>query len=183
MINGKNSHGAMWKIIISISLFCLVSLSSSGQLLKTRLDFVGGIGYPEYMHIGMRYQYSKVAQFGFYYGGDLGLDNAIIRTWNFDHMYSFGKHSYFSNRPVWYARQGFTYSIHTTADRIYKYSYINLSAGRDFNFNSLIAINADMGWILQIREKREFKDPSLDPWYRNEWIWKALIRVQLCISL
>ena len=174
----------MKKNILAIIFLFFISITASGQWIKTRLDFLGGIGYPEYIHGGLRYQYSQVAQLGFYYGGDiLGFSSAIIRTWNFDHMYHFGKHSYFSNRPVWYARQGFTYSIHTTADRIYKYSYINLSAGRDFNINSFISINADMGWIWQVREKREFKDPSLDAWYRNEWIWKPLLRVQLCFSL
>ena len=174
----------MKKNLLTIILLIFISYAVSGQWLKTRLDFTGGIGYPEYIHGGLRYQYSQSAQLGFYYGGDIGLSsNAIIRTWNIDHMYHFGKHSYFSNRPVWYARQGYTYSIHTTADRIYKYSYINLSAGRDFNISSLISINANMGWIWQVREKREFKDPSLDAWYRNEWIWKPLLRVQLCFSL
>ncbi len=173
----------MRKNIALLTLLICFSIPVSAQLLKTKLDFVGGIGFPEFVHGGLRYQYSPSTQLGFYYGGDLGIKPAIIRTWNFDHLFSFGKHSYFSNRSVWYARQGFTYSIHTTADRIYKYSYINLSAGRDFNINNLLAINADMGWICQVREKKEFKDPSLDAWYRNEWIWKALLRVQLCISL
>lgn len=168
-------------LIILFSLICTVDLSA--QIIKTKLDIVGGIGFPEYIHGGIRYQYINSAQLGIYYGGDLGLDPAIIRTLNFDHQFHFGKYSHLSNRPVWYARQGFTHSNHTSADRIYKYSYINLAAGHDFNINKLIAINADIGWIWQVREKREFKDPSLDAWYRIDWIWKPLIRIQLCASL
>lgn len=169
--------------IIFILFSLVLSVTTSAQLLKTKLDFVGGLGFPEFFHGGLRYQYTGVTQIGFYYGGDLGFNTAIIRTWNFDHLYHFGRYAYMSNRPVWYARQAFTYSIHTATDRIYKYSYINISAGRDFHINKFLAINADIGWVWQVKEKREFKDPSLDPWYRNEWIWKALIRLQLAVSI
>ena len=173
----------MKKAITFLIIFLIFSIPVSAQLLKTKLDFIGGIGYPEFFHAGLRYQYTDISQIGVYYGGDMGIRTSVIRTWNADHLYHFGKFSYHSNRPVWYARQGFTYSIHTTADRYYKYSYINLSGGREFNIKSWIGINADMGWIWQIREKTQYKDPSLDPRYRSKWVWLPLIRLQVSLSL
>lgn len=153
------------------------------QIIKTKLDFVGGLSYPEFLHGGIRYQYSDIAQAGFFYGGDMGINPAIIRTWTADNMIHFGNISYHSNRPVWYARQGFTYAMHTEEDKIYKYSLINMGLGRDIQLNNIIGFNTDMGFILQVREKMDFKDASVDSWYKTKWIWKYLFRFQLYISI
>jgi hypothetical protein len=174
----------MKKRIIPVVLLVFVcSLNLSSQIVRSRLDFVGGIGYPEYIHGGIRYQYTGYTQLGFYYGGDMGIKPEIIRTWSGDNFIHFGKHMYSSNRPAWYARQGFTYSIQTTADKIYKYSYLDLSAGREFGINDWLGINVDMGFIGQIREKVEAKDHSEQPSYRTDLNWKPLLRFQIFISL
>jgi hypothetical protein len=170
-------------LLLLFILFLLNSLNLSSQIFRSKLDFVGGIGYPEFIHGGIRYQYTGVTQLGFYYGGDMGIYPEIIRTWTGDNFIHFGKHSYVSNRPAWYARQGFTYSIQTAADRIYKYSYIDISAGREFGINDWIGINADLGFIGQVREKIQIKNSSEDPLYRTDLIWKALIRFQIFISI
>ena len=100
----------MFKIKYYVSIIILfVSFSGvSGQIIKTRLDFVGGISAREYLHGGIRYQYTDITQFGAYYGGDVGVYSEIISTWSLDHMIHFGKLGFYTNRPVWYARQGFT---------------------------------------------------------------------------
>lgn len=172
----------MQKKIVFLGLLFL-PLLTNGQILKTKLDFIGGVGYPEYFHAGIRYKYYRNCDLGFYYGGGMGISNAVINTWNFDHLIHFGQHSYLSNKPVWYARQGFTRSVHTTSDRIYKYSYINLGAGRDINITSILGFNIDMGAIIQVREKREFRDHSLTTYFETRWIWKPLVRLQLNISI
>jgi hypothetical protein len=160
----------------------IFKITSSAQIIKTKLDVPLGISFPEFFHVGIRYQYAEIGQLGVYFGGDMGIKPSIIRTWTLDNMIHFGNVSYHSNRPVWYSRQGFTYSIHTEEARIYKYSYINMGVGHDFPLNSRLGINADMGFILQVREKMEFKDDTVDPWYRTNWYWKYLVRVQVYYS-
>ncbi len=169
--------------LLVITMLLFNSLTISSQIIRSKLDFVGGIGYPEFVHGGIRYQYTDITQLGFYYGGDMGIKPEIIRTWTADNFIHFGKHSYAPNRPVWYARQGFTYSIQTTADRIYKYSYIDVSAGREFGINDWIGINADMGFIGQVREKIEYKNSDASPSFRTNLIWKPLLRLQIFISI
>jgi len=162
-------------MIRKITLFFVLLLFpvvSQCQILKTKLDFVGGVGFPEYFHAGIRYQYYEYFDLGFYYGGGMGISNTIIRTWNFDHLIHFGPYSYFSNKPVWYARQGFTRSIQTS-DRVYKYSFINLGLGRSFNISSVLGLNLDLGTAIKFSAN----------YYETRWNWRPLIRLQINISI
>ncbi len=173
----------MKRSVLPLLLLILLFTNASSQIIRSKLDFVGGIAYPEYIHGGLRYQYSDITQLGVYYGGDMGIKPEIIRTWTGDNFIHFGKHAYTPNRPVWYARQGFTYSIHTTADQIFRYSFIDVAAGREFGFNNWIGINADMGLLARVREKIEYKDGRSDPSYLTSWEWKPLLRFQIFISI
>lgn len=164
-------------------VFLVLSFPARAQVFKTKLDFVGGISAREYTHAGVRYQYTDFTQLGLYYGGDMGIKPEIIRTWCFDHMIHFGKNSYYTNRPAWYARQGFTYSINDATDRIYNYSYINMSAGREFGINNWLGVNLDMGFILQIMERTDYKAEGYPDRFRNSWFWLPLLRAQIFISL
>jgi hypothetical protein len=168
------------------ALWCLmlcVPFNTNGQFIKTKLDFVGGISAREYIHGGLRYQYSDITQLGLYYGGDIGLNPEIINTYCIDNMIHFGKDSYYSGRPVWYARQGFTYAMSKENDKTRKFSYINLAAGREFCVNDWIGFNADLGMIIQVREKTEWKDSTKDDMYNTVIQWLPLLRVQVFISL
>ena len=148
MIKNKTSFFE-WKIkwLLNCSWFILLwgCYNLNGQIIKTKLDFVGGISAREYIHGGIRYQYSDFTQLGLYYGGDIGLFSEIINTYCIDNMIHFGKHSYYSNRPAWYARQGFTYALSKAVDRTHKFSYVNLAAGREFCVNDWLGFNARSG--------------------------------------
>jgi hypothetical protein len=184
LANSFHRHHSMKKYVLSVLIFLLFhSINISSQIIRSKLDFIGGIGYPEFIHGGLRYQYTGITQVGFYYGGDMGIKPEIIRTWTGDNLIHFGKHSYAPNRPFWYARQGFTYAVQTTTDRIYRYSYIDASIGREFGINDWIGINADMGFIGQVREKIESRNSGDQPLYRTDLIWKPLIRFQVFISI
>lgn len=171
------------KNIIIAFLLSLFLATANAQVFKTKLDFVGGISAREYIHGGLRYQYTDITQLGFYYGGDLGINTAIIRTYCIDNMIHFGKESFITNRPVWYARQGFTYSSNTETSQTYKYSYVNISAGREFGINDWLGVNFDMGVILQLMEKTVYENPAYADRYRNTWFWLPLVRAQIFISL
>jgi hypothetical protein len=167
-------------------LLCLLlwdPIISNCQIIKTKLDIVGGISAREYVHGGIRYQYSDITQLGLYYGGDIGIYPEIINTYCIDNMIHFGKQPYHSNRPAWYARQGFTYSVSKAVDFKRIFSYIDLSAGREFCVNDWLGFNFDLGLLVQLSEKKIWKDPS----HGNENIqilqWLPLFRLQAFISL
>jgi len=174
----------MKKLVWNMSLLVILIIPSNsfGQIIKTKLDIIGGASAREYLHGGLRYQYTDITQIGLYYGGDVGLYSDIITTYAADHMVHFGKNSFYSNRPVWYARQGFTYVNSKEADRTRKFSYINLALGRDFAVNDWLGFNADLGIIMQIKEKIKL-DSSSDPVNDNNIQWMPLLRVQVYISL
>ena len=161
-----------------------IFLYSSGrtQIIKTKLDIVGGISAPEFVHGGLRYQYADIAQIGAYYGGDVGLDKSIITTYSVDNMLHFGNENYHSGRPVWYTRQGLTLTKTITADQTIHTSKINLSLGREFPVNDWLGFNADLGATWQVREKYRLKSGG-DTFYDSSWIWLALFRAQIFISL
>jgi hypothetical protein len=172
-----------WSLVIFTVLLLSIPFCTNGQIIKTKLDFVGGISAREYVHGGIRYQYSDITQLGLYYGGDLGMYSEIVNTYSIDNMIHFGKDSYYSGRPAWYARQGFNYAISKEADKTRKFSYINLSAGREFCVNDWLGFNADFGILVQAREKKVWKDKRLGTTYDTNIQWMPLLRIQVFISL
>ncbi len=175
----------MVKIRVYIGILVLLFAFSGvyGQIIKTRLDFVGGFSAREYLHGGIRYQYTDFTQLGAYYGGDVGIYHELITTWCLDHMVHFGNHGFYSNRPVWYVRQGFTQKKSIASDRTYNFSYVNIAAGREFGIKNWLGVNADLGFILQVRERMEWKAPDLEDIYDSKWYTLALVRIQLFVSL
>jgi hypothetical protein len=171
------------KLIITSLLFLLTNLIGNAQIIKSKLDVVGGISAREYAHIGLRYQYAEIAQLGVYVGNDLEINaNEAIGTFCIDNMIHFGKLNFFSNRSVWYARQGYTYlKNRIDADETRKYSYIDLSLGREFPFSNRLGVNVDFGLIWQFREYHE-KNPPLEAPINTNFRTYPLARVQLYYS-
>lgn len=164
---------------LSIAFFLVITFfNSEAQIIKSKLDIVAGLSAREYFHLGARYQYAEIAQLGIYLGNDLELNSGeVIRTFCIDNQVHFGKHSYYSNRPVWFARQGYTFLKNNTADQeIVKYSYIDLSIGRDFPINDWFGLNVDMGMLVQFRENSN--KAALNTFLRT----LPLARVQLYYS-
>jgi hypothetical protein len=175
----------MWKNIICL-FFLLLSAAaeeSSGQLIKTRLDLIGGVAYPEFVHGGLRYQYYQRGQIELSYGGDMEFKPEIIRTYALNHMFHFGKKNFYSNRPAWYSRQGFTYITKTDESMVYKQSFLTLSLGYDFPINNWFGVNADMGLSSRIYQVEGFKDTGdplqIDP----RWYPGFTARIQIYFSL
>lgn len=171
-------------LVTALIVTILFSGYAKGQVIKSKLDLVSGISAREYIHGGIRYQYTDITQLGFYLGNDLELRNTEnISTYCLDHLIHFGTLSFYSNRPVWYARQGFTYSINKIGNQqTRKFTYINLSCGRDFAFNDWLGLNTDLGLICQVQEKIEYTGNPIETPYRTGRRLFPLARVQLFLS-
>ncbi len=140
--------------LIALSLFLLGSFVLNAQIIRSKLDVVGGLGIREFVHAGLRYQYTDITQVGLYYGGDLEFGPEIIKTYAFDHFIHFGQISFNSGRPVWYARQGVTYSdeIIDSQETVNRLFFV-LGAGREFSVNTWLGFNVDAGINWQLVKK------------------------------
>ena len=116
------------KTKLVILLCFMIGGKLQSQIIKSKLDVVGGISAREFIHGGLRYQYTEITQLGFYVGNDLEIRNDENNTtYCIDHMVHFGNHSYRTNRPAWYARQGYTLSKNVYGDyKAFNYNYFNL---------------------------------------------------------
>lgn len=166
-------------LIIAVTL----SVGLNAQIIQSRLDIVGGISAREYVHGGIRYQYTEITQLGLYVGNDLEIRTSEnITTFSVDHMIHFGELNFNTNRPEWYARQGYTFSKNHLGDhQTRKYSYLNFSAGRELAFNDWLGVNADLGFVWQIREKIE-ENPPLEAPINTNFRLYPLARVQVFLS-
>jgi hypothetical protein len=153
-----------------------------GQIIKSKLDVVGGISAREFLHTGLRYQYSAFTQIGVYVGSDLDIRGTeSITTFCVDNLVHFGKFNYFSNRSVWYARQGYTLLNNKSGENDEtNFNYIDLSLGREFPINNWLGFNADLGLLVQFREKQI--EPSTDFPLNLHWYYMPLARFQFYIS-
>lgn len=156
-------------------------MPAKSQIIKSKLDLTAGVAAREFAHIGLRYQYYDITQIGVAYGGDIGFrPDEVITTLNVDHMVHFGKLSYYTNRPAWYCRQGYTYSVNNEgAHRTSKYSYLLLSLGREFAVNNWLGFNADLGVNWQIMKRVEENGTDRKD---NLRYWMPLARLQVFIS-
>jgi hypothetical protein len=165
-------------------IICLgSSVILNAQIIKSKLDLVGGISAREYFHLGLRYQYNDIMQLGVYVGNDLELKgNQAIKTFCVDNQIHFGKLSFHNNRPAWYLRQGYTFSSNNLgAQETRRYSYIDLSLGREFAISDHFGANADMGMLVQFREYRK-TEPPLDTPLQTNWFVMPLLRLQFYYS-
>jgi hypothetical protein len=151
---------------VSIISFVLIinGFLCQGQKLPT-FDITTGGGFTEAIHLGCKIQITQKNQIGFYYGNSLMLYRYSYNSYNIDHQFHFGKTSDFSQRPVWFFRQGLSYSIDNAAYSEIKYLFVSLCLGREFNISPKVGFNLDLGLSRTLMEKERIKDPSIEPWF------------------
>ena len=171
----------MRKIVLISGIVCIM-FSAKAQVIKSKLDVVCGASAREYYHLGLRYQYIDNFQLGLYYGNSLGINSKTIYTYSINNLIHFGEHSFYSNRSVWYARQGYTYAIKEEGTETTYFSFINIALGREFNVSEKVGFNVDGGLIIQTSEKTEWSS-SITPTKKNKtWFYLPLVRVQVYYS-
>jgi len=149
--------------IITVALIVNVFICQ-GQKLPT-LDITAGGGFIEAFHIGCKIQITEKNQICFYYGNSLMYYRYSYNSFSADHQFHFGKTSNFSERSVWFFRQGLSYSIDNAAYSETKYIFISLCLGREFNISPKIGFSLDLGLSRTLMEKERIKDPSISPWF------------------
>jgi hypothetical protein len=151
------------KKFITIFYLLIISLSLYGQKLPS-VDIVGGVGFAELVHLGVKTQVSKQGQVGLYYGnGFYYLPDEHYRTYSLDYQYHFGKESKHISRKVFY---GHSELIYWTRNNVYEHMKslaLSIGVGRDFNFSDKMGMCLDFSLITALHQERVIKDEHYEP--------------------
>ena len=131
---------------------------STSVLAREGINLYLGCGFPDMISAGVRIQADQV-QFGAGYGFVPGYEERAYSL-SGDLFYHFGGSTEFSERRPWFVRAGVIYTYDETPSKIFKYSYLPLRVGRDFNFSQRVGFVIDLGAMFLIAEKEEVKQPS-----------------------
>lgn len=140
-------------LIITLIFSCGYQASA-----QEKLNISGGLGLPELLNIGVRYQLEQV-QIGFSVGSMPYGSGEYLVSFSGDVYYHFGGSSELSNRKPWYGRIGLNYLRDESELVIDKYFYLTTRFGRDFNISRKIGIEIDIGAIFQLSNKEIRKSP------------------------
>lgn len=136
--------------LILIALFSFGYINhSSGQ---EKINISTGIGIPELLNIGVRYQFKQV-QAGICIGTMPVKDEKLISICG-DLFFHFGEVPNLSARRAWYARIGLNYLRDETNTIEDRYTYFNIRFGRDLNISKKVGIAIDLGTLIQLSYKR-----------------------------
>ena len=143
------------------TLFFLSFLSSNALFAQEKVNISVGIGLPEFLNAGVRYQLGQMqvgASFGI-----MPVKDESLYTVSGDIFYHFGGSSALSPRRPWYGRAGINYMRNETDTFIDKYVFLNTRVGRDFNISEKVGVQIDGGILFQLYNDEVRKEPS-DGW-------------------
>ena len=125
---------------------------------QEKINVTAGIGFPELLNFGVRYQLSQ-AQIGVSYGLKyFGWPEGLFSI-SSDAYYHFGGKTKLSEIRPWYARAGLNYVRSETAALIEKDLFLNLRVGRDLNVSKKVGVEIDAGPLFWLLKKETRKKP------------------------
>lgn len=134
------------KSLCTILLLIAFLLNSGGKAFgQDKTNFSVGIGLPELLNIGIKYQILDQSKIGLSIGWwpDWKYSGQLL-SFSGDFYYHFAGSSKYSDLRPWYGRIGLNYDREDLGDIInWWYSYLRF--GRDFYFSDQIGISIDAG--------------------------------------
>ena len=130
-----------------------------------RMDIMGGFGFPDLLHGGLRAHLGTNYRLGFTVGS-LPMNNEEERVFTFslDNYVTFNRNGIPAKSP-WYFRCGINYIRWETEEKITKDSHLNISFGKELEITDLFGFNIDAGLNIPINHKEERKVPETSSWF------------------
>jgi hypothetical protein len=123
------------------------------------LNIVGGYSMPEFLHLGVRYEFSQ-----FQLGISVGKhDN--LKSFSYDFFYHYTGDSELSYRHTWFLRFGLNFVTENDKMKTNKTTFLGVRVGHDINLTSNVGIALDIGVLFIVDEEeidREWQ--SKDQW-------------------
>lgn len=154
---------------LKILFLYLIILLSSPALGQEKINIAVGLGLPEMVNLGLRFQLGQ-SQLGLY-GGILPRTDEKAFTLGADYYYHFGGSSEFSTRRPWFAKAGINYFQDEDTYSKNTYLFLVPRIGRDINFSDKIGITVEGGllWLLDHTEVE--KKPMEACWFLcDDWL-------------
>ncbi len=105
-----------------------------------------GLGFPDLLHVGMKYKFTKLSTIGMSYGTVLIANNSRrTSAVTLEHAYHFGKYNENSRLPVFYFTQKATYLNDIKKDVTSNIFYFTPSVGKSFYGGGPFGVNIDAG--------------------------------------
>ena len=144
-------------------LLLLIILFSFGNQVYTqeKVNISAGVGIMELINLGLKFQLNQ-KQIGIGVGFMPAGDESVTSFFG-DFYFHFAGKSKLSTRRPWYGKFGLNYFRDETESAIYKYLYLNLKVGRDFNISKRVGIALEAGGLVQLMFKEVEKTPT------NSW--------------
>lgn len=148
------------KTLLPALIMLFIGSLSWGQ---EKINISAGIGYPELLNLGLRFQLGQSA-LGVY-GGAIPADNDDGFSMGVDYYYHYGGSSNYSIRRPWYVKGGLNYYYIKEPFNINKYLLLVPRIGRDLNLSRKFGIALEGGiFIVLVRSEQESEPGELSPW-------------------
>lgn len=134
-----------FKILLLTFFWLYNTIYLSGQ---KKVNIIAGIGFPELIHVGARYQ-SGQSQLG----GSIGYGDNSVYAFTGDYLYHFGKMSELSTRKKWYGRLGLSYLRAEDEYDIFKTLVLHTRIGKELNISRVLGFGVDAGLAFRIFEE------------------------------
>lgn len=136
-------------IVLALIIFCFDSSAQSNFMLT------GGIGFPEMINVGARYQINKVqigSSFGYF------KEEATSISVSGDLFWHLGNQSELSDLPPWFIRFGYNYTKREDEFSIHEFGYLNWRVGRDIYFNRHLGCSIDLMVAFRVYNNEIIKE-------------------------
>ena len=135
-------------VIRYLLLAFLWFFSAKYILSQKKVNIIAGIGLPELIHAGVRYQMGQTQL-----GGSFGYGGDSTYSINGDFLYHFGKVSDLSKRKRWYGKLGVGYNRSKSAYDIFKSLVLTTRIGKEYNISHVLGIGVDAGLTFLVYEE------------------------------
>jgi hypothetical protein len=145
--------------IASILLVLCMTFAPGKSTGQERVNVTAGMGVPEFLNLGIRYQFFFQNQAGVSIGSFPANDERII-SFTGDYYRHFAGLSDFAERKLWYFKGGLSYLRNETNAAIDKFLFANLRIGRDLNISGRLGIELSGGISFQLFHDETLRAPG-----------------------
>lgn len=137
-------------LIASLAFIVVIKFQIIGQ---TNVNLLAGVGTPELIHLGVRYQFDQVQ-----IGATIGFSGSLKYAYSGEFLFHFGRLQDMSTRKKMYVRLGGSYLKQEDEYEILKSFSFYTRVGREIILDEHLGIGIDGGLSLHgFEEKTEIK--------------------------
>lgn len=146
---------------LNISLFLLLFILQSKA--QKPLELTAGVGLPEIIHVGLRYNMDKT-KLGFTLGG-VPSGSSSIFTLGADVYSHFGRNAEQMDGSTWFVNFGINHLKENSEYAIEKWLFLKGRIGRAFYLSPVASIDLALGLMYEISHSQKDKTPQQCSWF------------------